>query len=350
MSSPTLDLASTHLELPTLREFSRDVEAQALASLDGLAKPVGSLGKLEQVYGWWCGATGRLGRAPVRPRTVLFAADHGVVAQGVSTYESDVTARMVRSFLSGAGVINSFCAHYAVELQVVDVGVAGDLSGAATTEHAAFASRRVRAGTGDFTAELAMTREQAVAAVRVGMDCAAEAANAGVDVLAAGEMGIGNTTSASAVLSAIAAVPGKLSAGRGSGIDDAALARKVRAVDAGIARHQPARDDGIGVLSAVGGLEIAAIAGLCIGGAARGIPVVLDGFASTAGGLVASVLAPDCVPHLMVSHRSSESFHWAMSHYLRRDPILDLDMRLGEGVGAVMAVDAIRLAVRIANG
>lgn len=192
-----------------------------------------------------------------------------------------------------------------------------------------------------------MSRAEVEAAIGVGLACADEAARDGVQVLAVGEMGIGNTTSAAAVLAAIAGMPGKLVAGRGTGVDDAGLARKIAVIDRALALHAPARDDGIGVLSAVGGLEIAAIAGLCIGGAAAGVPVVLDGFISTAGGLVATVLHPGVQPHLVVSHRSAENAHWAMSRYLRKDPIHDLDLRLGEGTGAVLAIDTLRLAVKV---
>ncbi len=337
--------------LPQPRPYSEPHAAEAKTRLDALAKPPGSLGKIEAVAAWWCGATGRCPPlAPTRPRAYVFAGDHGVTAQGVSPYPSAVTALMIQNFLGGGAAINQFAAHYGVQLVVVNVGVAADLGDLGDTAYAHFLDRRIAPGTADFTQGPAMSRADAEAAVRVGIACAEDAAGEGVDVLAAGEMGIGNTTSAAAILSAIACVPGKLSAGRGTGVDDAGLARKIRVIDQGIALHQPRRDDGFGVLSAVGGFEIAAIAGLCVGGAALGIPVVIDGFISTAGALVASVLSPGCVQNLMVSHRSAENGHWAMSRYLQREPIHDLDMRLGEGVGAVMAIDTIRLAVRVLNG
>lgn len=365
-----------NLLLPAPRPWSAEAESAARAHFDTRAKPPGSLGKIEHVAAWWCGTTGRFPPvAPVRPRAYVFAADHGLAADhaprgdhgpggehgrdhgfgAISRYPQSTTARMVAEFLAGGAAINQCCDHYGVELTIVDVGVVPG-SDAATDQAASpsgsvrLLSRWIRSGTADFRAAPPMSRDEAEAAVQVGIACAQDAANDGVDVLCAGEMGIGNTTSAAAVLAAIAAVPGKLSVGRGSGVDDAGIARKVAAVDAGIARHHPARNDGIGVLSAVGGLEIAAIAGLCIGGAAFGVPVLIDGFACTAGALVASVLAPDCVQHLLISHRSAENGHWAMSRYLRREPVHDLDLCLGEGTGAVMAVDTIRLAVRLLNG
>lgn len=333
--------------LPSLRAFDDAAAERARAHLDRLTKPPGSLGKLEHLAAWWCGATGYPARVPSRARLYTFAGDHGVTAEGVSPYPSAVTVQMVRNFLAGGAAVNVFARHHGVELSVVDVGVAGDLSGATDTPDARFLDRRVRAGTGNFVREAAMTRAEAEAAVNVGITLAREAAAEGVDLLGAGEMGIGNTTSAAAVLSAVAAMPGKLTAGRGTGVDDEGLRRKIAAIDAGIARHDPARDDGIGILAAVGGFEIAAIAGLCIGGASVGVPVLLDGFISTAGGLVASVLAPGSTPFFMVSHRSAENAHWAMSRYLRKEPLHDLDLKLGEGTGAVLAVDSVRLAAKV---
>jgi nicotinate-nucleotide--dimethylbenzimidazole phosphoribosyltransferase len=335
------------MQLPTPRAFDSAAEAAARAHLDRLTKPPKSLGKVEDLAAWWCGATGYPPRIPARARVYTFAGDHGVTAEGVSPYPSAVTVQMVRNFLAGGAAVNVFARHHNVELAVVDIGVAGDLSGARDTGAARFHARRIRSGTGNMVREPAMTRAEAEAAVQVGIDLATEAAAEGVEVLAAGEMGIGNTTAAAAVLSAIAAMPGKLTAGRGTGVDDQGLARKIVAIDAAIALHEPGRTDGIAILAAVGGLEIAGIAGLCIGGAAAGIPVLLDGFISTAGGLVASVLSPDTVPYLLVSHRSAENAHWAMSRYLRKEPVHDLDLRLGEGTGAVLAIDTIRLAARV---
>lgn len=335
------------MHIPTLRAYDAHAEAAARAHLDRLTKPPKSLGKLEDLAAWWCGATGYPARVPARARLYTFAGDHGVTAEGVSPYPSAVTVQMVRNFLAGGAAVNVFARHHAVELAVVDVGVAGDLSGAAGSAGVTFHERRVRSGTGNFVREAAMSRAEAEAAVNVGISLAREAAAEGVEILGAGEMGIGNTTSAAAVLSAVAAMPGKLTAGRGTGVDDEGLKRKIAAIDAGIARHDPGREDGIAILSAVGGLEIAAIAGLCIGGASVGVPVLLDGFISTAGGLVASVLAPDSVPFFAVSHRSAENAHWAMSRYLRKEPLHDLDLRLGEGTGAVLAIDSVRLAAKV---
>lgn len=335
------------MNLPPLRAFDTAAAAAATAHLDQLTKPPGSLGKLEHLATWWCGASGAFPAVlPERARLYTFAGDHGVTAEGVSPYPSAVTAQMVANFLGGGAAVNVFARHHGVELAVVDVGVASVLGGQ-DTPHARFFDRKVRLGTGNMAVEPAMRREEAEAAVRVGIACAEEAADEGFQVLAAGEMGIGNTTSAAAVLAAVAAMPGKLVAGRGTGVDDAGLARKISVIDRALALHRPERDDALGILAAVGGFEIAAIAGLCIGGASRGVPVVVDGFISTAGALVASVLAPGSTEGVLVSHRSAENAHWAMSRYLRKEPLHDLDLRLGEGTGAVLAIDSIRLACKV---
>ncbi len=331
--------------LPKPRPFDRAAESAARARLDDLTKPPGSLGKLENLAAWWAGATGRFPPPPPeKARCCVFAGDHGVVAQGVSPYPSEVTVQMVRNFLAGGAAVNVFARHHGVELVVIDVGVSGDVGGSFSTS---FLDRKVARGTADMTRGPAMTRAQAEAAVDVGIACAAQAAADGVQLLAAGEMGIGNTTSAAAVLSAVTAMPGKLTAGRGTGVDDAGLQRKIAAIDAALALHDPARDDAWAILQAVGGFEIAAIAGLCIGGAAHGVPVVVDGFISTAGALIAHVFDRDVTPHVLVSHRSAENAHWAMSRYLGKEPLHDLDLRLGEGTGAVLAVDSVRLAAKV---
>ena len=224
--------------LPSLRRADADAERAARAHLDQLTKPPGSLGKLEHLAAWWCAATGFPARVPEKARLYTFAGDHGVTAEGVSPYPSAVTVQMVRNFLAGGAAVNVFARHHAVELVVVDVGVAGDLN-AASAHGPRFLDRKIRRGTGNFVREPAMSRAEAEAAVQVGIDLARDAAADGVQILAAGEMGIGNTTSAAAVLSAVAAMPGKLTAGRGTGVDDEGLRRKIAAIDAGIARHVP---------------------------------------------------------------------------------------------------------------
>ncbi len=336
------------MTLPTPRPWDLATEQAARAHLDTLTKPPGSLGKIEHLAAWWSAARGTCPPAPpARARLCTFAGDHGVTAEGVSPYPSAVTAQMVANFLAGGAAVNVFARHHDVEVEVIDVGVASPLEGAVSTAAARFVPARVRAGTGNMVREPAMTREEALAALQVGVDAARRAVADGVDLLAAGEMGIGNTTSAAAILSASAGMPGKLTAGRGTGVDDAGLQRKIVAIDAALALHQPDRFDGIAILCAVGGLEIAAIAGLCLGGASLGVPVVLDGFISTAGGLLAQTLDRSVTPWMLVAHKSGENAHWAMSRYLGKEPLHELDLRLGEGTGAVIAIDSVRLAAKV---
>ncbi|MBM4367704.1 MAG: nicotinate-nucleotide--dimethylbenzimidazole phosphoribosyltransferase [Deltaproteobacteria bacterium] len=338
------------MELPRPRPWNYEAESAARAHLDQLTKPPGSLGKIEGLGAWLSGISGACPpRVPSRARLYTFAGDHGVTAEGVSPYPSAVTVQMVHNFLAGGAAVNVFARHHGVELVVVDVGVAGDLSACRDTDHAKFVGARVRPGTGNMAVEPAMSRAEAEAAIATGIRMARAAAADGIEVIGAGEMGIGNTTAAAACLAAVHGMPGKLTAGRGTGIDDAGLARKARVIDAAIARGRPDRHDGIAILSEVGGLEIAAIAGLCLGGAAAGLPVVLDGFISTCGGLVASALDEGVRPYLLVSHKSAENAHWAMARSMGKEPLHDLDLRLGEGTGAVLAIDSLRLAAKVMN-
>lgn len=344
-------LAAAAMSWPAARAFDLAAADAARAHLARRCTPPGGLGKLESVAAWWCGATGAFpARAADRARLYVLAGDHGVAAQGVSASPASATARQVHTVLDGGAAVNAFARHYGVELALVDVGVGPSPAGAEPpggSAHARFVDCNVRRGTGDCSLEPAMSRAEAEAAVRVGVDLAAAAAEAGIAVVGAGEIGRGNTTAAAACLGAVSGMPGKLCAGRGSGLDDAGLRRKVDAIDRALALHRPDRDDAIGILAAVGGLELAAIAGLCLGGASRGVPVVLDGFASTVGGLVASVLCRGVLDHVIVSHRGAENGHWALARSMGKEPIHDLDLRLGEGAGAILGIDTIRLAVRV---
>jgi nicotinate-nucleotide--dimethylbenzimidazole phosphoribosyltransferase len=337
---------------PAPRPFDVAASDAARAHLDRQAKPPGGLGKLESLLAWWCGATGGFpARSPAAGRLYAFAGDHGVTAHGVSAYTSAMTARMVRNVLSGHAAVNAFARQHGVDVAVVDVGVGpaiGDIGPLVDTEHGRFYDRNVRRGTADMAIAPAMGRADAEAAVQAGVDLAVAAAEQGIAVVGAGEVGVGGSTAAAACLAAVSGMPGKLCAGRGSGIDDAGLRRKIDAIDRALALHRPERDDGIGILAAVGGLEVAAIAGLCLGGAAHGVPVVLDGFASTAGGLIASVIDRGVLDHLVVAHRSAENGHWAMARSMGKEPIHDLDLLVGEGAGAILGIDSIRLAVRVA--
>jgi nicotinate-nucleotide--dimethylbenzimidazole phosphoribosyltransferase len=339
--------------------FSTAAAAAAREHQTRLCKPRGSLGRLEDLAAYWAGARGSFpAPPPERVSLYVFAGDHGVVEEGVSAWSSAVTAAMVGNFLSGGAAVNQLARALDVGLAVVDVGVAGDLSAlpAPGERVAELVSAKVRAGTANLRHSDAMSRTEAEAALAVGQRLAAAAATAGVQLLCAGEMGIGNSTAAAALLCALAGVPPALAVGRGAGLDDAGVARKVAVVSDALARHARARRDEdppgdvLGTLAAVGGLEIAAMAGLMLGGAAARVPVIVDGFISGAAALVAVALDPRVRDYLLVSHRSAETGAAELCRALGLEPLLDLGMRLGEGTGALLAVELVRHAVRLQLG
>jgi len=329
-----------------LPAFDEAAAAAARAHQTQLTKPPGSLGRLEDLAVFYAGARGAFPvAAPSRARVYVFAADHGVTAEGVSPYPSSVTAAMVANFVAGGAAISVLTRALDVELAVVDVGVASPIPGGAGRSE--LLSFRVRPGTANFLREPAMTRAEAEQALDVGARLAHDAANEGVELLGAGEMGIGNTTAAAAVVAALTGAAAESVVGRGTGVDDAGLERKIDVVRGALTRHRPDRGDALGALAAVGGLEIAGMAGLMLGGAARRVPVVVDGFISGAAALVATRLAPRARDYLCFSHLSAERGHRVVYDALDARPLLDLGMRLGEGTGAALAIQLLRAAVRL---
>lgn len=312
------------------------------AALDGKTKPQGSLGRLEALAAWYARLRGQLNPPVPRAAVVVMAADHGVTAEGVSAFPAEVTGQMVANFARGGAAINVLARHEGLDLQVLDIGVAHpvpDLAGVRV--------RRVRAGTRNMAQEPAMTRAEVLAALAVGLDLAAELNENGVGLVGLGEMGIGNTTAASALTLAWTAATPEQAVGRGTGLDDEALVHKRSVVAAAVARHAPDPADPLGTLAALGGLEIAGLAGLTLGCAARRIPVVSDGFIATAAVLAAVRLCPAVQPFLLAAHQSVEPGHRLQLEALGLDPLFDLGMRLGEGTGAALACDLVRAAVRI---
>ena len=319
--------------------------AAARGRLDRLTKPVGSLGRLERLVEQLAGITGSATPTVERPAVVVFAGDHGVTAQGVSAYPSDVTAQMVANFVGGGAAINVLARAAGAELVVVDVGVAGPEvlpSGGARLVQA-----RVRSGTRDMTVEPAMTRDEAVAAIGVGRDVAGDLIAGGCDVVALGEMGIGNTTAASALVAALIGRPPAEVTGRGTGLDEAAVRRKAEVIEATIERHRPGPNDPVRALAAVGGLEIAALVGAMLEAGEARVPLVLDGFITGAAALVAVAIAPNLGPRLIASHRSTEPGHRIVLDQLGLEPLLDLELRLGEGSGAALALPILRAATQL---
>lgn len=309
------------------------------AHLDALTKPPGSLGRLEELA---LQVSCVLGDPPPSLDSAVvfvFAADHGVAAQGVSAYPAEVTAQMCANFSGGGAAINVLTRSCGAEVRVVDVGVAADVAGLAGIEH-----RKVRAGTEDLSAGPAMTAREVVDALAAGVEVA-EGADAWV--VGVGEMGIGNTTAAAAVTACLTGVAARDVVGRGTGVDDRGLARKREVVEGAVARVvrlEDPGDDALEVLRQVGGLEIAAMAGAMIGAAARGALVLVDGFISSAAALAACRLCPALPPYLAASHRSTEPGHTVVLDALGLAPLLDLEMRLGEGTGCALAIPVVRAA------
>lgn len=314
----------------------------ARARQDLLTKPPGSLGRLETLSVHLAGITGEIKPRVDRKAVLILAGDHGVAEEGVSAYPSEVTAQMVLNFLRGGAAINVLARQAGARVVVADVGVAADLPDAPN-----LLSRKIARGTANFARGPAMSREQAARAVEVGAEIVFDEAERGLDLVATGEMGIGNTTPASAITAVYTGLPVAEVTGHGTGVDGEGLARKVAVIEQALARHRPDPEDPLGVLAAVGGLEIGAIAGVCLGAAVHRIPVVVDGFISAAGALVAAGICPAVKPYLIASHLSVERGHGPLWDSLDLRPLLDMDLRLGEGTGAVLAMHFIEAACRV---
>jgi nicotinate-nucleotide--dimethylbenzimidazole phosphoribosyltransferase len=335
-----------HETIAAIGPLDQVAVADAGARQDRMTKPRGSLGVLEDVSVQLAGLAGACPPPLAEPVAVaIFAADHGVHAQGVTPWPQEVTGQMVANFLAGGAVCNAFAAQVGADVLVVDVGVAAELVGELAAMPGLL-SRKVRYGSADMTERPAMTRSEALRAMEVGVEVARDLASAGNRLLVAGDMGIANTTASAALIAAFTGAEAAAVTGRGTGIDDEMLARKVGVVRRALDRHRPNPADPVGVLAAVGGLEHAAIAGFLLGAAALRVPVVLDGVIVGSAALVAAALAPDAVAGWVAGHRSTEPGHAAALAHLGLRPLVDLGLRLGEGTGALMAVPLVQAAVR----
>ena len=315
---------------------ARDRQAQ-------LTKPPGSLGFLEDLSVRLAGIAGECPPPLPEPAAVaVFAADHGVHAQGVTPWPQEVTAQMVANFLANTAVVNVIAAQAGAEVCVVDVGVAADLPAAP-----GLLPRKVRRGTADMTATPAMTREEALRAVETGIETARDLVTAGNQCLITGDMGIANTTASAALIAAFTGADPVEATGRGTGVDDATWAHKVDVVRRALDRHRPDPADPLGTLAAVGGLEHAALAGYLLGAAALRVPAVLDGVIACAAALAAAAFCPDAVSYMVAGHRSTEPGASRALAVLGLRPLLELDMRLGEGSGAVLALPIVQAAARV---
>jgi nicotinate-nucleotide--dimethylbenzimidazole phosphoribosyltransferase len=314
----------------------------AARRLDSLTKPPGSLGYLEQVVRRYAAIRhdpeARSGRASI----LVFVADHGVADEGVSAYPKEVTAQMLRNIARGGAAISVLARHYGYRLKVIDVGVATDTRAEGLP---GVIYRRIGPGTRNLMREPAMSAAHAEAALEAGIETVKEAAAEGSTLIGIGEMGIANSTSAAALLSAIIGVDAALIAGRGTGLDEGGLRRKVEVIRAAQERHRASLSDGQQLLAALGGFEIAAMAGVCLGAAAQRVPIVVDGFIATAAAAAADRIVPGLAARMFFSHRSAEGGHGIALEHLRARPLLDLDLRLGEGTGAAIAISIIQAAL-----
>jgi nicotinate-nucleotide--dimethylbenzimidazole phosphoribosyltransferase len=328
--------------ISAIRPLDRAAQEAGRQRQARLTKPTGSLGVLEDLSVQLCGLARDCPPPLPEPAAVaVFAADHGVHAQGVTPWPQEVTGQMVANFLAGGAVVNAFAAQAGAEVVVVDVGVAADLD-----QVPGLLPRKIARGTADFTTGPAMTREQALTALGVGVEVARDLVAAGNKCLLTGDMGIANTTASAALIAAYTGADAAAATGRGTGVDDETLARKVAAVRRGLDRHRPDPADPLAVLAALGGFEHAALAGYILAAAALRTPVVLDGVIAGSAALAACALAPDAVGCLVAGHRSAEPGHSISLAHLGLRPLVDLEMRLGEGTGALLALPIVQSAAR----
>ena len=337
-----MNLLDTTIE--TIEPQDQAWRAKAHARLAQLTMPHWALGRLMDLAEDLAGMTRSI-HPPVQRRVIVtMAGDHGVTAEGVSLYPPEVTGQMVRNFVAGGAGVNALSRLVGARVVVVDMGVRADLSD--LVHGKSILSRRLGPGTANMAVGPAMTRAQAVQCVQAGIEIAQDLAPQ-TDLFGTGDMGIGNTTPSAAIVAVMAGCPPAEVTGRGTGIDDAQLSQKVRIVQRALAVNQPDPDDPLDVLAKVGGFEIGGIAGLILGAASQRKPVLVDGFISTAGAMLAHRLAPAATDYMVLSHRSVERGHAHMHQHLGKQPLLDLGLRLGEGTGSALAMPLVEAAVRI---
>lgn len=328
-----------------IKPLDKEAMAQAQARQDTLTKPPGSLGRLEQLSIQLAGIQGKPLPSIQQKAIVTMAADHGVVAEKVGNWPQDVTAQMVHNFLGGGAGINVIARQVGARVIVVDIGVATELK-----PHPQLLSRRVAAGTQNMAQGPAMTEEQAVKAIETGIEIVTAEVGKGLDIIGTGDMGIGNTTPSAAICAVMTGKPAEETTGRGTGLTDEQLAHKVKVVKKAIEVNRPNPEKPLDVLAKVGGFEIAGLAGVMLAAAAHRIPVVIDGFISGAAALIATAISPGLKDFLIASHCSAESGHRPLLEYLGLKPLLNLDMRLGEGTGAALGIFLAETAAKVLAG
>jgi nicotinate-nucleotide--dimethylbenzimidazole phosphoribosyltransferase len=322
--------------------IDHEITKKTQKRLDNLTKPLGSLGRLEELAKQICGITGKV--SPSLENKVIFtlAADHGVTDEGISAYPKEVTAQMVYNFLRGGACINVLARHVGVKVIVVDIGVAEDLK-----PHPKLITKKVNYGTKNMAKGQAMTKEEAVKAIETGIEIFDEELKNGIDILGTGEMGIGNTTAASAITACFINKPVEAITGRGTGLDDQGLKNKIDIIKRSLSLNKPDPSDPIDVLSKVGGFEIGGLAGIILAAASKKVPVVIDGFISGAAALVAFKIEPKVKDYMIAAHMSQERGHKIILEYIGLRPLLDLDLRLGEGTGGALGIGLADAAIKI---
>lgn len=330
------------LNIPVIPPLDQAAAQDARERHNQLTKPAGSLGQLEELSIQLAGIQGRSRPSTARKGVIVMTADHGAAREGVSAYPAEVTPQMVLNFLSGGAAINVLARQAGARVVIVDIGVAAEFG-----SQPGLVQRKVACGTASLAHGPAMTRQQAEQAVQTGIQIVQAEIEAGLDLVATGDMGIGNTTASAAMTAAFTGALVSQVTGRGTGVDDAGLAHKIAVIEQALAVNQPDPADALDVLSKVGGLEIAGLAGVMLGAAERRVPVVIDGFISGAAALAAVGLAPQVKPYLIAGHQSVEIGHRIILERLGLKPLLNLDLRLGEGTGAALAFHLVEAAARI---
>ena len=320
--------------------LERDVQSM----LNNLAKPLGSLGKLEDTAKKIACAINDPQAEIKKKGVIVFASDHGITAEGVSLYPKEVTAQMVYNFLSGGAGINVLARHEGADVIVVDIGVDADFD-----DNPALVDKKIGRGTKNMFLEPAMSEQEAIASIKAGYDVARDLIDKGYNVIGLGEMGIGNTTAASAVTSVITGLPAADVTGRGTGIDDSALSDKVEIIEKVIHLNGPKKGNGLDILSKVGGFELGGIAGASLACAGNNAVAVIDGFISAAGAVIAYLISPKVKDYMIASHNSVEIGHNKLLEFMGLVPIFDLDLRLGEGTGAALCMNVIEASSKILN-
>src|SRR3989339_1847375 len=327
-----------------IKPLNKILLEQTQERLDSLTKPLGSLGQLEDVAKQIVAIIGK-DKPSLKNKTIFtLAGDHGVVEEGVSAYPKEVTPQMVYNFINGGAGVNVLARHVGAKVVVVDMGVGEELQ----VKSEKLKVKKIGFGTKNFTKGPAMTREEAIKSIEIGIELVEEEVkNGGIDLIGTGDMGIGNTTPSAAIASVICNIEPEKVTGRGTGIDDKALQNKIDVIKRGIEKNKPDFNDGIDILSKIGGYEIGGLAGIMIAGASYKIPVVIDGFISGAAALIADKISPLAKQYWIAAHSSKEPGHRIMLEYLNLKPLLNLGMRLGEGTGSALAMNLIDVSLKI---